>query len=164
MDCLSPEETLEYIGILSKAREDAIRGGYRTRIDNMRALQFLGWPEKEMKKRKIYHCGAADRAIIVMPNGDVLPCRRMPIVVGNVMKTSLTDIYYKNETFVKLRDLNHISKGCEDCKYWHQCRGGLKCYSYAVTGDPFTADPGCWLAKRENVPDCQEKIRLPMVG
>ena len=148
MDCLSPKETREYVGILSKAKEDARKGGYKTRIKTQRALQFLGLTEEEMKQNKPYHCGAGDRVFIILPNGDLYPCRRMPVAVGNVMKTPLAELFYSAELFVKLRDLNRISEGCEDCKYLHHCRGGLKCYSYAVTGDPFIADPGCWLAKR----------------
>ena len=79
----------------------------------------------------------------VQPNGDLLPCRRLPIPVGNLMKTSLVDLYYDSELFRALR-AHRVSEGCQSCAYSAQCRGGLRCLSFAVTGDPFQGDPGCW--------------------
>jgi radical SAM protein with 4Fe4S-binding SPASM domain len=139
---LTPEETREFFEIMFKARTEAARRWLgRTEIAMHRALEFLlggGAP---------YHCTAGDTLITVMPNGDVYPCRRMPIRVGNLLETSLVDLYYKNELLRALRDRNRISEGCEGCCYAGLCRGGLKCLSYARTDDPFKADPGCWLAK-----------------
>ena len=89
---------------------------------------------------------AGDSLLTVQPNGDLYPCRRMPIRVGNVMDTPLADLYYESELLCELRDKNRISEGCEGCSHAHTCRGGLKCLSYAMTGDPFKADPGCWIA------------------
>ncbi len=148
MDCLSPEETREYVNSLYKAKKEAKQGNFRTRIGTHRALQFLGTDEQDANEQP-YHCGAAEKVFIIMPNGDLCPCRRMPIIVGNVMRNPLKELFYTNDLFLKLRDRENISKGCEDCLYKLQCRGGLKCLSYAVTGDPFKADPGCWLASNE---------------
>jgi radical SAM protein with 4Fe4S-binding SPASM domain len=139
---LTPEETREFFGIMYQARIEASRKWFSpTEIAMHRAVQFLlagGTP---------YHCAAGDTLITVMPNGDVFPCRRMPIRVGNTLETPLVEIYYGNDLLCALRDRNRISQGCEDCCYAGLCRGGLKCLSYAVNEDPFKADPGCWLAK-----------------
>ena len=105
-----------------------------------RALQFL------VGGGRPYHCLAGDRLVTVLPNGDLYPCRRMPICVGNVMETPLIDLYYESSLFKALRNKDRISAGCETCPFWKECRGGLRCLSYAVTGDPFNADPGCWRA------------------
>lgn len=138
---LTSEETREFFEIMKKARSNAARFWFkRTEIAMHRALQFLvgdGTP---------YHCTAGDTLIAVQPNGDLYPCRRMPIRVGNLLETPLVELYYESGLFLALRNRQNVSDGCQDCSYSKLCRGGLKCLSYAVTGDPFTADPGCWLA------------------
>ncbi len=80
-----------------------------------------------------------------MPNGDPYPCRRMPIRVGNILETPLSELY-NCEMFRDLRNKNRISEPCQDCLYAGACRGGLRCLSYAMSGDPFKTDPGCWIA------------------
>jgi len=137
---LTPEETREFFEIMKKARTKVARfRSRRTEIAMHRALQFLvgeGTP---------YHCIAGDTLITVQPNGDLYPCRRMPIRVGNLLEKPLIELYYENDLFLALRNRQNISDGCQDCSYSRVCRGGLKCLSYALKGDPFKADPGCWL-------------------
>lgn len=141
---LTPEETHEFFQLMQQARSDARRRLFRrTEVAMHRALQFLvagGTP---------YHCTAGDSLITVQPNGDLYPCRRMPIRVGNLMETSLAELYYESDLFRALGVRSRISDGCDGCMFTKLCRGGLKCLSYAVTGDPFTADPGCWLQTPE---------------
>ena len=112
----------------------------RTEVSMHRALQFLEGGYRP------YHCTAGDTLVTVEPNGDLYPCRRMPIQVGNMMETPLLKLYYGSDLFRSLRDRNRISDNCQSCFYSKLCRGGLKCLSYAVTGDPFRSDPGCWCA------------------
>ena len=136
---LTPDETRKFFEIMQHARTEAERHWFsRTKITMHRALQFLigdGMP---------YHCTAGDTLVTVQPNGDLYPCRRMPIRVGNLMETPLADLYYNSDLFLALRNRNRISDGCQGCFYSRLCRGGLRCLSYAMTGDPFKADPGCW--------------------
>jgi radical SAM protein with 4Fe4S-binding SPASM domain len=140
---LTPEETLEFFRIMRQARDEARRCWFnQTEIAMHRALQFLegGAP---------YHCTAGDTLITVQPNGDLYPCRRMPIRVGNIMETPLVELYFRSDLFRALRNRRRVSEGCQHCFYNGLCRGGLKCLSYAMTGDPFQADPGCWLASTD---------------
>jgi radical SAM protein with 4Fe4S-binding SPASM domain len=140
---LSPDETREFFNIMYRAHNEAMRKFSRTEISMHRALQFLvggGHP---------YHCGAGETLITVLPNGDLYPCRRMPIRVGNLMETPLTELYFTCDLFCSLRNPNNISDECRDCIFSSKCRGGLKCLSYAVTGDPFKADPGCWRSRAQ---------------
>ena len=135
---LSPDETREFFQHMYAARSEAQCSFCHTDISMGRALQFLvggGTP---------YRCVAGENLVTVQCNGDLLPCRRMPIPVGNVTETTLTELYYTSELFQALRT-HRVSEGCEGCRFSRQCRGGLRCLAYAVTGDPFAADPGCWL-------------------
>lgn len=137
---LTPAETMEFFEIISKARSEIEHAWFcRTEIAMHRALQFL------VGGGKPYHCTAGDTLITVQPNGDLYPCRRMPIRIGNVLETPLDKLYSKSELFRKLRRKDQFDVACQDCDYAALCRGGLKCLSYALTGDPFKADPGCRL-------------------
>jgi MoaA/NifB/PqqE/SkfB family radical SAM enzyme len=75
----------------------------------------------------------------------------MPINVGNVLDTPLVKLYYGSDFFCALRDEKRISDGCQRCFHAKQCRGGLKCLSYATNGNPFNADPGCWIKSAEQI-------------
>ncbi|MHA2336971.1 MAG: radical SAM protein [Candidatus Hodarchaeales archaeon] len=147
-DMLTVEETQEYFKLMkNQGNQTKKRKHIKTEIALDRALQFLeGWG-------KPYTCTAGDSLITVQANGDLLPCRRMPIPTGNLLENKLIDLYYKNTLFKRLRQKDLVNKGCEDCFYAKVCRGGLKCLSYALTNDPFNADPQCWLAS--------EKRQLP---
>jgi radical SAM protein with 4Fe4S-binding SPASM domain len=140
---LTPDETRAFFEVMRRERAKAERSWFgRTEIAMHRALQFLvggGAP---------YECAAGDRLLTVMPNGDVYPCRRMPIRVGNLMETPLTDLYDRSGLLVSLREPSRVNEGCDACAWTKLCRGGLRCLAYAVTGDPFQADPGCWKADR----------------
>jgi radical SAM protein with 4Fe4S-binding SPASM domain len=136
---LTPDETREFFQIMRSARTEAMwRWFGRTEVAMHRALQFL------VAGGRPYHCQAGDSLITIQPNGDLYPCRRMPIRVGNVLETPLPELYYESDLFRSLRDRDRSSNGCQDCCHARRCRGGLKCLSYAMTGDPFQADPGCW--------------------
>ncbi len=139
---MSPDETHEFIRIMAEARKAAQRRWFNhTEIAMHRALQFLeggGLP---------YRCTAGESLLTLQANGDLLPCRRMPIVVGNVLQMPLAELYQSSPLLRALRDRERISVGCEACAFARLCRGGLRCLAYAVTGDPFHADPGCWLKK-----------------
>jgi radical SAM protein with 4Fe4S-binding SPASM domain len=139
---LSPVETRELMSLMLEARTEMEQSWLgRTEVAMHRALQFLA------SGQQAYHCTAGDILITVLPNGDLCPCRRMPVVVGNVMKKSISDLYQQSPEFIALRDRERSVQGCERCAFASQCRGGLRCLAYAVHGNMHTADPGCWLAK-----------------
>lgn len=138
---LTPRETRELFEIMGRARAEAKRGWFaRTDVSLRRALQFLVGGEEP------YRCTAGDSLVTVMPNGDVFPCRRLPIRVGNLQETTL-EALHACDLFRALRDRRRCAAGCADCLYAGLCGGGLRCLAHAATGDPFTADPGCWLAR-----------------
>jgi len=140
---MTSDETRAFFEVMLRERARAERSWFgRTEIAMHRALQFLvggGAP---------YECTAGDRLLTVMPNGDLYPCRRMPIRVGNLRESPLADLYEQSGLLASLRKPSRVSEGCDECAWAGVCRGGLRCLSYALTGDPFQADPGCWKADR----------------
>lgn len=134
---LSPAETLEFLDIMKDSRKQ-LRSS-KTEIALHRALQFLLTGERP------YRCSAGKSLLALLPSGDLLPCRRMPRVVGNVFKDTLLSLYQNNPLLLSLRNPDIISDGCQKCFFSRACGGGLRCLSDAIYGTPFRADPGCWL-------------------
>ena len=131
---LNYEETREYLNIMDKERRKLKEGP--THISMSRALQFQLTNEFE------YGCTAGDTLLTVMENGDLVPCRRMPIVVGNLFKDNMINLYEKSDILIKLRK-NKIPDECKECGHSEMCHGGLKCLTYALYGDLNHKEVGC---------------------
>jgi radical SAM protein with 4Fe4S-binding SPASM domain len=134
---LNPRETWELFVRMDKERAET---NGKTRIAMHRALQFM------VAGGEPYRCTAGDTLLTILSNGDLVPCRRMPIVAGNVLHTAMADLYFGADLFRQLRDRTHFNAECAMCRHASTCRGGLRCLAHAVYGDPFKADPGCWVA------------------
>lgn len=108
----------------------------QTEIAMIRALQFQeAWSQP-------YRCSAGAELITIMPDGSVLPCRRMPINVGNLWQLPLAEIYHQAPQLRQLREFTAPPE-CQSCLYRTNCRGGLRCLAYAQYNDPYRADPAC---------------------
>ena len=137
---LSPEQTQEFLELMLQQRMLVSKSGVATEIAMHRALQFL------YSDSAPYRCSAGNTLITVLPDGVLYPCRRLPIEVGNLLQTSLVDLY-ESEIMRSLRQPEKVAQGCEACAFASVCRGGLRCLAYAVHGRYDLADPGCWLAE-----------------
>ena len=137
VEMMSDEEYREFLKIMMKAKIDL--NGY-IYVKMRRALQFL------VSGESIYRCQAGRALIVVMPDGTVYPCRRMPIPLGNLKERSLSDLYFNHDVMKALRDdAQCIPEKCGDCRFKNRCGGGLKCLSYALTGKINAKDRHCWL-------------------
>ena len=131
---LSTQEYRLVIKLLTKERQRMSK----TVIHTNRALQFSeGCGE-------IYQCSAGNTLLTVLADGTLLPCRRLPIPIGNVLEKKMLDIYNKSEL---IDDLNkkEIPKECNQCYHASFCRGGAKCLSYALHGDYHIIDDNCYI-------------------
>lgn len=137
VEMMSDEEYREFLKIMMKAKIDL--NGY-IYVKMRRALQFL------VSGEPIYRCQAGRTLIVVMPDGTVYPCRRMPIPLGNLKERSLSDLYFNHDVMKALRDdAQCIPEKCGGCRFKNRCGGGLKCLSYALTGKINAKDRHCWL-------------------
>ncbi|MFA6358391.1 MAG: radical SAM protein [Candidatus Omnitrophota bacterium] len=96
-------------------------------------------------KRPLINCGVTEgRILTVLSDGQVVPCRRLPIKVGNALENNLRHIYYTSGKLKQLRNLNNIFKPCQECSYFDNCLSGARCISYAYFGRFSSPDPQCW--------------------
>jgi radical SAM protein with 4Fe4S-binding SPASM domain len=120
--------------ILSYAKKNAGKKLYNTR----RPLWCL---LKDSDTDLGGRCVAAYNGLTVLPNGDVLPCRPMGVVVGNILKNTFFEIWYTSDFLWKVRNMSR--KGCEKCNNYELC-GGCIAISNALHNDFFVKDPQCF--------------------
>ncbi len=134
---LNYEQTREYLEIMNKERNKLKKvKNNNTTISMYRALQF------QMTNDFAYGCTAGDTLLTVMENGDLVPCRRMPITIGNLFDRSMYDLYTNSDVLKALRE-KKIPDECINCEHSEVCHGGLKCLTYAMYKDLNHKDYGC---------------------
>ncbi|MBI4826985.1 MAG: GeoRSP system radical SAM/SPASM protein [Nitrospirae bacterium] len=79
----------------------------------------------------------------IKSNGDITPCGFIPIVIGNITKDDLKDIWKNSPALIRMR--NKTPKGkCVTCGHYADCLGGCTARAIALTGDMNNPDPHCW--------------------
>lgn len=89
-------------------------------------------------------CSAGISVIAVLPDGSIYPCRKLPIVLGNIRENKISSILTKEDNFVlnTLRMREQLKGKCGICKKKFIC-GGCRAMAYALTGDYMGEDPHC---------------------
>lgn len=86
-------------------------------------------------------CNLGDESMALMPNGDVYPCRRLPIVIGNIVRDEFNTILERLQAYRE--GFNTGLKGmCTDCPV-EGCIG-CRALAYALTGSVRAQDPQCY--------------------
>ena len=133
---MSKEETNEYLKIMENERIRLRFKKSKTNVAMYRALQF------QMTNDYPYACTAGKSLLTVMENGDLVPCRRMPIIVGNLLNNNMYDLYKKSKILKELQK-DTTPDDCKNCEHSKKCSGGLKCLTYAIYKDLNHKDVGC---------------------
>lgn len=86
------------------------------------------------------HCGIGHMTIL--PNGDLLACRRInDSVVGNALTDDISEVWL-GDKMNYYRDFDKFEK-CKDCKLLAFCRG-CPAVSCGTNGNFYSPDPQCW--------------------
>ena len=88
-------------------------------------------------------CIAGLTGLTIMQDGTALPCRRLPLPLGNLLKDGLFKIWYTSPVLWDLRRKNRLAAACLKCDLLSQC-GGCRAAAFAATGDYQAKDPQCW--------------------
>jgi len=94
-------------------------------------------------RRDALPCGMGEAHLTILADGTVLPCRRLPLPVGRVPQQALADIWLNSKLLNQLRNQKRYRK-CGLCAYADHCMG-CPAVAFGQTGDPFAADPQCWV-------------------
>jgi radical SAM protein with 4Fe4S-binding SPASM domain len=94
-------------------------------------------------------CAAGISGLTIQSNGDIVPCRRLPLCLGNVRKDSLREVWATSPVLEALRDRSRYEGKCGACARWAVCRG-CRAIAYAWSlargeGDFLADDPQCFL-------------------
>jgi PqqA peptide cyclase len=88
-------------------------------------------------------------ALVIAPNGDVLPCQAASTIPGlefdNVRERPLEWIWNESDAFTRFRGTEWMQEPCRSCPLGRQEQdwGGCRCQALRLTGDATAADPVC---------------------
>lgn len=94
-------------------------------------------------------CAAGLSGLTFLPDGTIIPCRRLFVPIGNVRDDRLREVWASSPVLEALRDKSRYSGRCGKCDRWTQCRG-CRAIAYAWSlsqgKDDFLAeDPQCFI-------------------
>lgn len=90
--------------------------------------------------------GLGERAIVVSPSGEVLPChaaRQLPFQHERVPERTLADVWQHGAAFQAFRGEAWMEEPCKSCPERGHDRGGCRCQALAFTGSATATDPAC---------------------
>ncbi len=94
-------------------------------------------------------CAAGLAGITVLEDGTILPCRRLPVAIGNVRRDSIRELWATSPVLARLRSREEYRGRCGTCPRWAACRGcrAIAWASSAARGeeDLCADDPQCFL-------------------
>ncbi len=74
--------------------------------------------------------------------GLIHPSGFLPLVCGLYPFNSVVDVYQHSPIFQRLRQPDHFLGKCHVCEFRNLC-GGSRARAFAVTGNPYAAEPDC---------------------
>lgn len=135
----------EYYNFVSNYKNRSGQKIFSYKATKFNTLQVLKDNTSFSAKAPVSHisgCLVGWSSICILENGDVLPCRRMPIVLGNLKEESFENIFLQSPLLKKFRRYKKYLNGCKDCEYSPICRG-CPAAQYALFGDCFARYPYC---------------------
>jgi pyrroloquinoline quinone biosynthesis protein E len=96
-------------------------------------------------------------AMVVTPNGDVLPCQSATTIPSlefdNVRDRPLAEIWFESDAFERFRGTEWMPEPCRSCPLdrQHLDYGGCRCQALALAGDAAATDPVCHFSPHHSV-------------
>jgi radical SAM protein with 4Fe4S-binding SPASM domain len=87
-------------------------------------------------------CLAGLGVLFVGHQGDVFPCGYLPVKCGNILKESLSQIWYGSSDLAVMRDSDRLEGKCGVCGFRQVC-GGCRGRAYSVAGNYMAEEPFC---------------------
>ena len=134
---LSPEEWKEFYRAALAAKKEV--KGLDISLDDP-IIALLGAREAgSLVKGSV--CGKL--SLNIKTNGDITPCGFIPIVIGNIVRDDLREVWRDSPVLARMRNKQPTGK-CSGCSKYDDCLGGCTARALALTGDLNSPDPHCW--------------------
>ncbi len=109
------------------------------------------FPDKTPYLKEILKSWGGNRSgenlFCITPEGQVKPDPFFFHSLGSLRERTFQEIIRGNGILTRLRERPRRIKGrCEGCRYLSICNGGSRARAYAIYGDYFMEDPGCYLS------------------
>lgn len=98
--------------------------------------------EKGHDPERLHRVNAGRGFVFISHVGEVFPSGFLPMPVGDVRETSITELYRTSPELIHLRDPDSIQGACGTCAYRMVC-GGSRSRAHAVTGNAYAPEPWC---------------------
>ncbi len=94
-------------------------------------------------------CAAGVSGLTIMPDGTLVPCRRLHIPLGNIRRDSFREVWAVSEVLEAIRNRSRYTGKCGNCRRWANCRG-CRAIAYAFSNakganDFLAEDPQCFI-------------------
>lgn len=145
---LSTEEIRGIYHYISQRSDVEYDNGNKLRVLKYRPLWVLIDPCRNNDRSNPHKelgslCSIGLDGICILPNADVLSCRRLPIPIGNLKVHTLEEIWSTSALLWEIADKRNLKGKCNNCEYIPKC-SGCRAMAYAITGDYLSEDPNCW--------------------
>lgn len=152
------EECMNWIYDLSKEAPFMIKtteapSYRRVALNRMRAEDRTPSEIKQTGVYRGFEIRDGHGIVFVSNQGYIYPAGFLPLVVGNVRKDHLVDVYRHFPMFRALHKSSRFKGKCGRCEYRVLC-GGSRARAFASTGDPLASDPFCPYEPPQSVPVC----------
>jgi len=114
----------------------------RVALERMRSKGLSGEEIKRSGTYRSFEIRDGHGIMFVSNTGDVCPAGFLPVVVGNVKKARVADLYRNAPLFRSLHDPTQFEGRCGICEYNALC-GGSRSRAYGATDNPMATDPLC---------------------
>jgi len=99
-------------------------------------------------------CAAGVSGLTIMSDGTIVPCRRLPLPLGNIRTDSLREIWSASPLLDALRSRSSYPGACGTCGRWATCRG-CRAIAFAASqlaghASALADDPQCPFAEQSN--------------
>jgi radical SAM protein with 4Fe4S-binding SPASM domain len=156
---MEPDEIRDVLTLLHETsvrwRQEESQGQPRPLIAEDQTLFHLTDTAEAIRRQDQGHgglgnsCAVAVATLTILADGTVLPCRRLPVPIGNLREQSLLEIWFGSDLLWQFRQRGRYVQGkCQDCEFLHKhpglCAGGAACIAYGTSGDYHQCDPHCW--------------------